>query len=63
LYHNITNDHYVFLNILSQIEESNVFEIAKLDQKWCKAMDEEPNALEKNQTLEICLLPKKISWL
>jgi Reverse transcriptase (RNA-dependent DNA polymerase) len=44
---NITNDHYVFLNTLSQSEEPKVFEIAKLDPKWCKAMDEELDALEK----------------
>jgi Reverse transcriptase (RNA-dependent DNA polymerase) len=57
-YDNITNDHYVFLNSLSQIEEPKVFEIAKLDPKWCKAMDEELHALEKNQMWEIYFLPK-----
>jgi hypothetical protein len=49
-YNNITNDHYVFLNSLSQIEEPKVFEIIKLDPKWCKAMDEKLHALEKNKT-------------
>jgi Reverse transcriptase (RNA-dependent DNA polymerase) len=48
----------LFLNSLSQIEEPKVFEIAKLDPKWCKVMDEELHALEKNQTWEIYFLPK-----
>jgi hypothetical protein len=58
LYDNITNDHYVFLNALTKIEEPNVYEIAKLDPKCCKAMDEEFDALKKNQTWEIYLQPK-----
>jgi hypothetical protein len=64
-YNNITNDHYVFLNSISQIEEPTVFVIAKLEPKWCKAMDEELQAMEKNQTWEICFFTKdkKIGWL
>jgi hypothetical protein len=46
-YDKITKEHYVFLNSLSQIEEPKYFEIAKLNPKWCKAMDEELHALEK----------------
>jgi hypothetical protein len=49
----------VFLNSLSQTDEPKNFEIAKLDTKWCKAMDEELHTLEKkNQTWEIYFLPK-----
>jgi Reverse transcriptase (RNA-dependent DNA polymerase) len=63
-YNNITNDHYIFLNSLSQIEERKVFEIIKLDTKWCKVMNEELHALEKNQTWKIYFLPKtKTDWL
>jgi hypothetical protein len=49
----------VFLNSLSQTDEPKNFEIAKLDTKWCKAMDEELHTLEKkNQTWEIYFLLK-----
>jgi Reverse transcriptase (RNA-dependent DNA polymerase) len=57
-YNKITHGHYAFLNSLSQTEEPRPFEIEKLDPKRCKAMDEKLHALEKNQTWEICLLPK-----
>jgi hypothetical protein len=51
-YDNISNDHYIFLNSLSQPEEPKIFEIAKLDPKWCKAMDEELHALEKTLNMK-----------
>jgi transposase InsO family protein len=57
-YSNITNDHYAYLNALSQTEEPKNYEMAKLDLRWHKAMNEELHALEKNQTWEICELPK-----
>jgi hypothetical protein len=50
LYGNITNEHYAFLNSISQANEPQTFEIAKHNSNWCKAMDEELHALEKNQT-------------
>jgi hypothetical protein len=43
---------------LSRIEEPINYEIAKLKPKWCKAMNEELNALERNQTWKVCYLPK-----
>jgi hypothetical protein len=58
-YNNISQEYCAFLNLLSKIEEPNSYEIAKLDYKWCKAMEEELYALEKNKTWEICALPKK----
>jgi hypothetical protein len=57
-YENITYGHYIFLNALSQSKVPKVYEKARLDPKLCKAMDKELDALEKNQTWEICLLPK-----
>jgi hypothetical protein len=57
-YTNITKDHYVFLNSLSKEEEPIYYEIARLEPKWCEAMDEELRALKKNQTWEVCYLPK-----
>jgi Reverse transcriptase (RNA-dependent DNA polymerase)/Integrase core domain len=57
-YKNISSEHYTFINNLSKIEEPTSYEIAKREQKWCKAMEEELNALEKNETWEICQLPK-----
>jgi hypothetical protein len=56
-YNNISNEHYVFLTALSKIEEPTNYEVAKNDPKWCKAMEEELYALEKNQTWDLCTLP------
>jgi hypothetical protein len=42
---------------LSKIEEPTNYEVAKNDPKWCKAMEEELYALEKNQTWDLCTLP------
>jgi hypothetical protein len=49
----------VFLNSLSQTDEPKNFEIAKLDPKWCKAMDEELHALEKKLNLGNIFSTKK----
>jgi hypothetical protein len=49
-YSNITIDHYAYLSVLSQTEESKNYEMIKLDLRWHKAMNEELHALEKNQT-------------
>jgi hypothetical protein len=57
-YNHISNEHYAFLSSLSRIEEPINYEIAKLKPKWCKAMNEELNALERNQTWKVCYLPK-----
>jgi hypothetical protein len=47
------------VNVISTMAEPATFEEAKQDPKWCKAMDEELQALEKkNQTWTICPLPK-----
>jgi hypothetical protein len=58
-YNHISNEHYAFLSSLSRIEEPINYEIAKLKSKWCKTMNEELNALERNQTWKVCYLPKK----
>jgi hypothetical protein len=50
----------VFLNSLSQTDEPKNFEIAKLDPKWCKAMDEELHALEKKIKLGKYIFYQKI---
>jgi hypothetical protein len=55
-YNNISNEHYVFLTALSKIKEPTNYEVAKNDPKWCKAMEEELYALEKNQTWDLCTL-------
>jgi hypothetical protein len=58
-YNHISNEHYVFLSSLSKIEEPINYEIAKLESKWCKVMNEELNALEKKSNLGSMLLTKK----
>jgi hypothetical protein len=35
---------------LSKIDEPTNYKVAKLDPNWCKAMEEELRALERNQT-------------
>jgi hypothetical protein len=50
-YSNITNNHYVYLSALSQIEEPKNYEMAKLDPRCHYTMNEELHTLEKkNQT-------------
>jgi hypothetical protein len=39
------------VNVISTMEEPATFEEAKLDSKWCKAMEEEIHALEKKLNL------------
>jgi hypothetical protein len=57
-YENISCDHFAFLNKLSKLEEPVSYDITKNDQNWCKAMEDELKALEKNETWELCPLPK-----
>jgi Reverse transcriptase (RNA-dependent DNA polymerase) len=57
-YNNITNDYYAYLSTLTQTKELKNYEIAKLDPRWYNAMNEKLHALKKNQTWEICELPK-----
>jgi hypothetical protein len=45
------------LALLSTLER-NCFEEAKKDEFWNKAMDEELDQIEKNDTLELVLRPK-----
>jgi hypothetical protein len=65
-YNNISHKLYVFFNSLTKIEESINYEVAKLNLKWYKAMEEELHVLEKkNQTWELYILPKNngtIEW-
>jgi hypothetical protein len=52
------------LSALSQTEESENYEMAKLDLRWHKTMNEELHALEKNQTWEIYANYQKIKkWM
>jgi hypothetical protein len=46
-YKNISQEYYTFFNLLLKIKEPHSYEIVKLDQEWCEAMDEELHALEK----------------
>jgi hypothetical protein len=64
-YGNITNEHYVFLNSISQADEPQTFEIAKYKPNWCKAMDEELHALEKKSNMGNIFSTKtqKTSWV
>jgi len=57
-YNNISQEYCAFLNLLSKVEEPSSYEVAKKEPKWCKAMEEELQALKKNQTWELCMLPK-----
>ncbi|GKU98653.1 hypothetical protein SLEP1_g11627 [Rubroshorea leprosula] len=43
---------------MAHVEEPSCFEEATQNRKWCKAMDEEIKALERNQTWELVDLPK-----
>ncbi|GKU96667.1 hypothetical protein SLEP1_g9878 [Rubroshorea leprosula] len=43
---------------MAHVEEPSCFEEAMENKKWCKAMDEEMEALERNQTWELVDLPK-----
>ncbi|GKV49381.1 hypothetical protein SLEP1_g56135 [Rubroshorea leprosula] len=43
---------------MAHVEEPSCFEEAMENKKWCKAMDEEIEALERNQTWELVDLPK-----
>jgi hypothetical protein len=65
IFYNHISNYYAFLSSLSRIEEPINYEIAKLKSKWCKTMNEELNALERNQTWKVCYLPKKIKtgWM
>ena len=57
-YENVSNEHYAFIAAMSKIEEPTNYEVARNDPKWCKAMEEELHALEKNATWKLCNLPK-----
>jgi hypothetical protein len=57
-YKNISSEHYAFINNLFKIEEPTSYEIAKREQKWCKAMEEELNALEKIKLGKFVNCPK-----
>ncbi|KAJ3705609.1 hypothetical protein LUZ61_009314 [Rhynchospora tenuis] len=52
------NNHRTFLSAISQNEEPKNFEEAINQPVWCKAMKEELQALEKNNTWTIVPLPK-----
>jgi Reverse transcriptase (RNA-dependent DNA polymerase) len=56
-YKNISSD-YAFLNSLSKEQEPKTFDDARIEPKWCKAMEEELDALENNETWKICHFPK-----
>ncbi|GKV31343.1 hypothetical protein SLEP1_g40039 [Rubroshorea leprosula] len=43
---------------MAHVEEPSCFEEATQNRKWCKSMDEQMKALERNQTWELVDLPK-----
>jgi Reverse transcriptase (RNA-dependent DNA polymerase) len=55
----MSREYSAFLNLLQRIEESNSYEIAKLDKKWCKVMEEEFHILEKNKRGKYICYQKK----
>ena len=57
-YEKLGNQDKSFLTLLGDIVISNRIEEALQDPGWKAAMDEEMTALEKNNTLEITMLPK-----
>jgi hypothetical protein len=48
-----------FITSISKEQEPSNFVEAIKNPKWCKAMQEELSALEKNKTWEIVNIPKK----
>jgi hypothetical protein len=57
-YENISTNYKTFLTTISKGVEPH-YQEAMQDPKWCKVMQEELNALEKNKTWEIVQLPKE----
>jgi putative protein kinase ArgK-like GTPase of G3E family len=57
-YNNISHQYRVFLSQITNQSEPTTFEEAKTSLVWCKAMKEELQALEKNNTWELIPLPK-----
>jgi hypothetical protein len=59
-YENISTNYKAFLTTISKGVEPIHYKEAMRDPKWCKAMQEGFNALEKkNKTCEIVQLPKE----
>jgi Reverse transcriptase (RNA-dependent DNA polymerase) len=57
-YNNISHQYRVFLSQITNQSEPTTFEEAKTSSVWCKAMKEELQALEKNNTWELIPLSK-----
>ena len=58
-YEKLGNQYKSFLTLLGDIVISNWVVAALQDPRWKAAMDEEMTALEKNNTWDITMLPKR----
>jgi hypothetical protein len=56
-YENITREYKTYLTSIENKNEPNFFEEAIDQPIWCKAMREELNAVERNETWELVPLP------
>jgi Reverse transcriptase (RNA-dependent DNA polymerase) len=56
-YDKISSNFYTFLTQIEKVPEPNNFEEAKQDQNWISAMNDELNALKRNQTWDLVRLP------
>jgi hypothetical protein len=57
-YENITPKYKAFLTSIEKQKEPNNYHEAITNPVWCKAMREELDVLEKNETWKIVQLPK-----
>jgi Reverse transcriptase (RNA-dependent DNA polymerase)/gag-polypeptide of LTR copia-type/Integrase core domain/GAG-pre-integrase domain len=57
-YNNIAPKYKAFLGSINELKEPTTFLDAKDNAKWCKAMNEELEALERNKTWTLTPLPK-----
>jgi hypothetical protein len=58
-YKHVSNEHKAFISSIQKEVEPIFYYEAIKNENWCKAMEEELGALEKNKTWDIVSLPKK----
>lgn len=56
-YSGFSGKHYAYMIKVMEHKEPATFSEAIMDKNWCKAMDEEMNALAKNSTWKLVALP------
>lgn len=59
-YNHFSEPHQQFLAALSLVKEPRFYHEAMTDIRWCKAMNDELTALERNNTWDIVKLPPKV---